>query len=174
MCTWTPQCSDNLAFSQPRQILILQDMPLPTSFLCLSPSYLCHIPSSPFPPPRHRFPTRTVHHETTITALLTCWVHRGLQLLFFCPAASVSLSVSLPCLPVSACFCLAVFHFCLSSLSNSAPMGVYLLLCPPHQLSLWFLLNSHCTFGIALPFNFFILFQVLIFNFLTCSCCWLP
>lgn len=43
-----------------------------------------------------------------IRTLLTRWLHRGLAC-FFCPAASVSLSVSFLGLPTPACFCLPAF-----------------------------------------------------------------
>lgn len=67
LCKWTPWCSDNLVYSQPRHILIQWDMPLPMSFLCLSPP----LSFSLLFLPRHHYPTQTVHHEMTITTLWT-------------------------------------------------------------------------------------------------------
>lgn len=96
-------------------------MPLPMSFLCLSPSYLCHIPSPLSSSPLHHFTTRTVHHEMTITTLLTRLLHRGLCLLFL--SCGICLSVCLSPLSPHVCMFLSysvsvytsVFLFLLSS-----------------------------------------------------------
>lgn len=103
-----PQCNDDPVLSQPTQILILRDTPLLVSFLCLSPSHRCHIPSLLFPPPAIIFPPGL---STMRWQLQLCWHPDSARASagFFCPAASVSLSVSLPCLPALARFCLAVF-----------------------------------------------------------------
>lgn len=123
-------------YSQPRQILILWDMPLPVSFLCLSPSYCCHNYFPSFPPPCHHLPTRTVHHEMAITTLLTHWLRGGLRPLFsVLQHLSVCLSITLlspwVCMFLSHSVSIytSVFLFLSSSFSTSAPTGVPFSFC---------------------------------------------
>lgn len=130
------RCNNNLMFSQPRQILILRDTPLPMSFLCLSPSYRCHIPSTPLPPPAIIFPPGL---STMRRQLQPCW-HTGSAGASACFSLSCSICLSVCLSPVSPWICMflsrcvsvytSVLSFSSSPLSTSAPMGVSFPFCP--------------------------------------------
>lgn len=167
VCLWTPQCSDNLAFCQPRQILILRGMPLPMSFLCLSPSYHCHIPSLLFFPPLSSSHPDCPPWDGNYNSVDTL-TPQGPLCAFFCPAASVSLSVSLLCLPVSACFCLAVFlstlqsiSFCLPHSALQYPWVSLSLFCPTTNCPY----GSFCTFTALSSSSFYCFLVYFFFSF---------
>lgn len=130
------RCNDNLMFSQPRQILILRDTPLPMSFLCLSSSYRRHIPSTPLPPPAIIFPPGL---STMRRQLQPCW-HTGSAGASACFSLSCSICLSVCLSPLSPWICMflsrcvsvytSVLSFSSSPLSTSAPVGVSFPFCP--------------------------------------------
>lgn len=162
------RCNNNLMFSQPRQILILRDTPLPMSFLCLSPSYRRLIPSTPLPPPAIIFPPGL---STMRRQLQPCW-HTGSAGASACFSLSCSICLSVCLSPLSPSICMflsrcvsvytSVLSFYPSPLSTSAPVGVSFPFLSNHRPSLRLFLHSRCTLCAPLPFS---LFSFTVFKF---------
>lgn len=148
LCSLPPDRSDPAGHATPRVLpLSFTILWLPHPFLPLPPQ-----PSSSHPgcPPCDG----NYNSVDTLAA-------QGPRLFFsFCPAASVSLSVSFFCLPVSACFCLAEFlstpHPSLSVFLTQyfSTHGCFFRLLSHHQVSLWLFLHFLCSFTF---FNFVVL-----------------
>lgn len=158
VCVLTPQCNDNLVFSQPRQILILRDMPLPMSFLCLSPPYRCHIPPVFFLPPPSSSHSDSPPWDGNYIFVDTLTPQGATPAFSVLQHLSLSLSLVSLCLHVSVLLCFSL-HICLSfsssSLSTSAPMGVTFTFCPPTNCPCGCFSHSYCTLCVPLPDNFF-------------------